>query len=168
MGGRPTSLAACWSLSNVASTNANDGRMEPSINFGRKQHQVNNEQLPADTSNINNINAISNHKLPIANQPSSVQHVFSACVHIAYDQSGIPNLGRRRSKLRGPVGWLETPSGREFHIKATKAHGFRKVPKKPVCFQLIQLPGYLTPRPFDTIYFEPCLPNKVSTKKSIL
>ena len=82
------------------------------IHFGSKEHRVNDEQLP---TNISNINAISNHKLPIANQFSFVQYVFSACVHIAYNQSGIPNLERWRSKhLRG-VGWLATSSYSKNH-----------------------------------------------------
>ena len=56
-----------------AQTQMTAGWNHQSILAGNNIESI-NEQLPADTSNINNINninAISNHNLPIANQPSS-------------------------------------------------------------------------------------------------
>ena len=110
MWGRPTSLAACWSLSNVASTNANDGRMEPSINFGRKQHQVNQRAVTCRYIQHQQ------HQCNIQSQVAICQSTFQRPVSISPTTSresptlegGDPNSGVPLDGLKGQVGGSST------------------------------------------------------------
>ena len=92
MGGGPTSLASCWWLSNVVSTNANDGRIAPSISIlaAKNIGSTTSSYLPIYPISMQY--PITSCQLPI-NFPSS--NMFSAPVSIS------PTTSRESPTLKG-------------------------------------------------------------------
>ena len=91
-GGGPTSLASCWWLSNVVSTNANDGRIAPSISIlaAKNIGSTTSSYLPIYPISMQY--PITTCQLPINFPPSNM---FSAPVSIS------PTTSRESPTLKG-------------------------------------------------------------------